>query len=73
MYFETSHGKSKSGGLGVVVKGYTSREVAAANTVIQNTAKLYQFCNEKLTVLGLDEDKKLLNCLFFYQSKNNIE
>ena len=29
VYFETSHGKSKSDGLGGVVKGYASREVAS--------------------------------------------
>ena len=34
VYFETNHGKSKSDdGLGGVVKGYASREVAATNTV----------------------------------------
>ena len=72
-YFETSHGKSKSDGLGDVVKGYASREVAATNTVVQNAAELYQFCNEKLTVLGSDEHKKMLNRLFFYLPKENIE
>ena len=30
--FENSHGKSKSDGLGGVVKGYASREVAATNS-----------------------------------------
>ena len=65
VYFETSHGKSKSDSLGGVVKGYASREVAATNTVIWNAAELYQFCNEKLTVLGSDEHKKMLNRLFF--------
>ena len=34
VYFETSHGKSKPDGLGGVVKGYASREVAITNTVI---------------------------------------
>ena len=29
--------------------------------VIQNAAELYQFWNEKLAVLGSDEDKKMLN------------
>ena len=58
VYFETSHGKSKSDGHRSVVKGYASREVAATNTVIRNAAEMYQFCNEKLTVLGSDEHKK---------------
>ena len=34
VYFETSHGKSKSDSLGHVVKGYASRKVTATNTVI---------------------------------------
>ena len=73
MYFETNHGKSKSDGLAGVVKRYASREVAATNTVIRNAAELYEFCYEKLTVLGSDEHKKMLNCLFFYLPKENIE
>ena len=73
VYFEISHGKSKSDGLRGVAKGYASREVAATNTVIRNAAELYQFCNEKLTVLGSDEHKKMLNRLFFYLPKENIE
>ena len=35
-YFETSHGKSKSDGLGSVVKFYVSREVAANELIIRN-------------------------------------
>ena len=73
LYFETSHGNSKYDCLWGVVKGYASREVAATNTVIRNTAELYQFCNEKLTVLGSDEHEKMLNCLFFSLPKQNIE
>ena len=69
MYFEISHGKSKSDS----VKGYASREAAATNTDIRNAAELYQFCNEKLTVLGSDEHKKMLNRLFFCLPKENIE
>ena len=73
VYFETSHGKSKSDGLWGVAEGYLSREVAATNTVIRNAAELNQFCNEKLTVLASDEHKKMLNRLFFYLLKENIE
>ena len=73
LYFETSHGNNKYDCLWGVVKAYASREVAATNTVIRNTAELYQFCNEKLTVLGSDEHEKMLNCLFFYLPKQNIE
>ena len=73
VYFETSHGKSKSDGLWGIAKGYASREVAATNTVIRNATELYQFCNEKLTVSSSDEHKKMLNRLFFYLPKENIE
>ena len=65
VYLEISHRKSKSDSLGGVVKGYASREATVTNTVIRNAAELYQFCNEKLTVLGSDEHKKMLNHLFF--------
>ena len=34
--------------------------------IIQDEAELYQFCNEKLTVLGSDEYKKMLNRLFYF-------
>ena len=73
VYFETCHGKSKSDGLWGIAKGYASREVAATNTVIRNATELYQFCNEKLTVSSSDEHKKMLNRLFFYLPKENIE
>ena len=69
VYFEISHGKSKSDSLGGVVKGYASREAAATNTVIRDAAELCQFCNAKLTVLGSDEHKKMLNRLFFLSSE----
>ena len=69
MYFETSHEYSKSDDLEDIVKGYASREVAATT----DAAELYQFCNEKLTLLGSDKHKKMLNRLFFYLPKDNIE
>ena len=42
VYFETSHGKSKSDGLGGIVKGYASRKVASKNVLIRNTKELYE-------------------------------
>ena len=65
-------GRANLMALGVFVKGYASRVVAATNTVIQNAAEQHQFCDEKLTALGSDEHKKMLN-LFFYLTKENIE
>ena len=37
VYFETSHGKSKSDSLGGVVKGYATREVAATNSYLERS------------------------------------
>ena len=42
--FETSHKKSKSDGLGGVVKSYVSREVAANELIIRNGRDMYEFC-----------------------------
>ena len=72
LYFETSHGKSKSDSLGGVVKGYASREATATNTVIRDAAELCQFFYAKLTVLGSDEHKKMLNRLFFFIFRKKI-
>ena len=36
VFFETSHGKSKSDGLGSVAKNYVPREVAANELIITN-------------------------------------
>ena len=71
VYFETSHGKSKSDGLGGVVKGYASREVASKNVLIRNAKELYEFCKEKLEVTN-SEKGKMLNWLFFFVSTDDI-
>ena len=54
VYFETSHGKNKSDGLGGVVKGYTSREVASRNVLVRNAKEFYEFCKGKLEVSNLE-------------------
>ena len=48
LYFETSHGKSKSDGLGAVVKSFVSRSVNNEGTVVRNAIEFYQFCTENL-------------------------
>ena len=40
VFFEASHGKSKSDGLGGVVKGYASREVTSKNVLMRNTKRI---------------------------------
>ena len=47
VFFETSHGKSKPDGLGGVVKGSASREVASKNVLMHNAKELYEFFKEK--------------------------
>ena len=54
LYFETSHGKSKSGGLGGVVKSFVSRSVNSEGTVVRNAMEFYQFCIENLTFRNRD-------------------
>ena len=50
-YFKTSHGKSKSDGLGSVVKSYVSREVAANELIIRNGWDMYELCVANFTVV----------------------
>ena len=71
VYFETSHDKGKSDGLGGVVKGYASREVASENVLIRNAKQLYEICKGKLEVTNLEKGK-MLNRLFFFVSKDDI-
>ena len=44
IFFEISHGKSKSDGLGGVVKGFAIREVNAREVIIRNASELFEFC-----------------------------
>ena len=67
VYFETSHGKSKSNDLGGVVKGYASREVASKNVLIRNKKELYEFCKEKLEVTNSEEGKMFSGSSFLCQ------
>ena len=54
LFFETSHGKSKSDGLGRVVKSFVSRSVNSEGTVLRNAMEFYQFCTENLTFQNRD-------------------
>ena len=58
VYFETSHGKSRSDSLGGVVKGYVTGEMAAKNA-IRNPKELIEFCEEKLGLKNSEENKML--------------
>ena len=72
-YFETSHGKSKSDGLGGVVKCAATREVNGRQVIIRNTQELFEFCREKLTVENSQTNKALLNRIFYFVSTNELD
>ena len=59
VFFETLHGKSKSDGLGGVIKSYVSREVAANEVIIRNGKEMFDLCVSKLTVHDNDNEKML--------------
>ena len=75
IFCETSHGKSKSDGLGGAVKSFVSRDVCGERLIIIRDAKeLFEFFETNLTVKDvLDDDKPMLNQHFFYISKDEME
>ena len=73
VFFETSHGKSKSDSLGGVVKCYATREVNAKEIVICNAKELFTFCSENLVTSKTPEEKTLLNHLFYFIPVRELE
>ena len=70
-YFETSHEKSKSDGLGGVVKSFVSRSVNREGTVVRNARGFYQFCTENLTFQNCDG--VVNNCCFILVKPEDLE
>ena len=69
-----SHGKSKSDGLGGVVKSHTTRAVCGRKIYIQNAKELFDFLHGTLEVEGAYKSKKLmLNDIFFYIPSESIK
>ena len=67
VFCETSHGKSKSDGLGGVIKSYASCAVCGEREVIRGAKELFDFFNENLVVKAAYESSKpMLNHVFFY-------
>ena len=67
VFCETSHGKSKSDGLGGVIKSNASCAVCGEREVIRDAKELFDFFNENLVVKAAYESSKpMLNCVFFY-------
>ena len=68
VFFETSHGKSKSDGLGGVGKWHFSRDVAATEVIIGNRKKLFDYCEKTLAVVEDEMNGKMMNRKFIYIS-----
>ena len=72
IFCETSHGKSKSDGLGGVIKSFVYRDVCGSEKIIRNAKELYDYCIENLTVHNVENGKPMLNRLFFYISSEEM-
>ena len=74
VYTETSQGKSKSDGVGRVVKCYASRSVCSEKTVMRNAKEFHQFCHDRLQVLdAFESPKPMLNRIFHFISTDDVE
>ena len=74
IFCETSHGKSKSDGLGGVVKSFASRAVCGERRIIRNAKELSEFWDQTLTVISaVDSHKPMLNRRFFYISSAEMD
>ena len=73
VFCETSYSKSKSDGLGGVIKSYASRAVCGEPEVIRDAKELFDFFNVNLAVKAAYETSKpMLNRVFFYVSLEEI-
>ena len=74
IYFETSYGKSKSDGLGGVVKSYCSAAVNSGDANIRDASELFDFCNKDLTVTERSDQEGIMkNRVFSNISISEIE
>ena len=74
VFCKTSHGKSKSDGLGGAVKSFASRAIFGEGLIICDAKELFEFFETNLTLKDvLDNDKPMLNRHFFYISKEEME
>ena len=72
IFCEMSHGKSKSDGLGGVIKSFVYHDVCGSEKIIQNAKELHDYCIENLTVHNAETSKLMLNRLFFYISSEEM-
>lgn len=74
IFTETSHGKSKSDGLGGVVKSFASCAVCGERQIIRNAKELVDFFIEHMMVKSATTSKRpMLNRLFYYISSTEME
>ena len=74
IYFETAHGKSKSDGLGGVVKSYCSSSVNSGEETIGDCQELMDFCFENLSMENRSiEEGIMVNRMFFNLSVEELE
>ena len=74
VFCKTSHGKSKSDGLGGAVKSFASRAIFGEGLIICDAKELFEFFETNPTLKDvLDNDKPMLNRHFFYISKEEME
>ena len=74
IFCETSHGKSKSDGLGGMVKAFATRAVCDERRIIRNAKELTDFFNETLVVKSaIESHRPMLKWLFFYISSKEME
>ena len=60
-FFETYHGKSKSDGLGGVVKWYVSQDNAAKQITIRNRKEFFDYCEKTLAAVEDEMNGEMMN------------
>ena len=74
IFWDTSRGKSKSDGLGGVVKAFASRAVCSERRIIRDAKQLIDLLDKTLKVKSAnDSNRPMLNRLFFYISLKDME
>lgn len=74
VFCETSHGKSKSDGLGGVVKSFATRVLCGERHIIRNAEDFTNFFNETLVVKSaIESHYPMLNWMFFLITIEEID
>ena len=74
LFIETNHGKSKSDGLGGVVKSFASRAICGERRVIRNAEEFTVFFKETSVVKSaVESHHPMLNRSFFFVSSSEME